>query len=125
MSKRAERRRAEKEAIKRKTVTYNLTQAQLDKMIREGVERELKRTREEDTDHAINTAVALVLTIPLRVLMDHYWKKSYANRLPKFTSIVLEYFHRWENGELDMDELLEDLWEYGGVKLVVKEEEIE
>lgn len=30
---------------------------------------------------------------------------------------------RWQNGELDMDKLKEDLWEYGGVKLVEGEGE--
>ena len=29
----------------------------------------------------------------------------------------------WQNGELDMEKLKEDLWEYGGVKLVESEGE--
>lgn len=37
--------------------------------------------------------------------------------------MVLEYYERWQNGELDMDKLKEDLWEYGGVKLVEGEGE--
>ena len=35
----------------------------------------------------------------------------------------LEYYERWQNGELDMEKLKEDLWEYGGVKLVESEGE--
>ena len=61
--------------------------------------------------------MVLLLTLPLEVLMDHYWQKSYAKRIPKFTEQVLEYYERWQNGELDMDKLKEDLWEYGGVRL--------
>ena len=34
-----------------------------------------------------------------------------------FVDKVLEYYGRWEDGELDMDKLKEDLWEYGGIRL--------
>ena len=53
--------------------------------------------------------------------MDHYWPKSYAKKIPEFTNYVLEYYERWQNGELDMDELKEDLWRYGGIRLEVEE----
>ena len=68
-------------------------------------------------DNAVNTAMVLLLTLPLEVLMDHYWKKSYAKRIPEFTAHVLEYYEMWQNDELDMDKLKEDLWEYGHVRL--------
>lgn len=115
---RAEMRRARKEEKKYKTVTYTLTQEQLDKMVRDKIGDELERVKKEATDDAVNTAMVLLLTLPLEVLMDHYWTKSYAKRIPKFTDLVLEYYERWQDGELDMDKLKEDLWVYGGVKLV-------
>ena len=49
--------------------------------------------------------------------MEHYWKKSYAKRIPEFTGHVLEYYEMWQNDGLDMDKLKEDLWEYGHVRL--------
>ena len=91
---------------------------QLDKMVRDKIGDELERVKKEATDDAVNTAMVLLLTLPLEVLMDHYWTKSYAKRIPKFTDLVLEYYERWQDGELDMDKLKEDLWVYGGVKLV-------
>ena len=100
---RAERRRAQKLAQKEKTATYNLTKAQLDAAVRERVGKELERIKQEAMDDAINTAMVLLLTLPLEVLMDHYWTKSYAKRIPKFTELVLEYYERWQNGELDME----------------------
>lgn len=115
---RAERRRAQKTEQKTKTATYNLTKAQLDAMVREKIGGELDRVKKEATEDAVNTAMVLLLTLPLEVLMDHYWKKSYAKRIPEFTNYVLNYYEKWQNGELDMDKLKEDLWEYGGVKLV-------
>ena len=120
---RAERRRTQKLEQKEKTTTYNLTKAQLDAMVRKKIGDELTRVKQEATDDAVNTAMVLLLTLPLEVLMAHYWTKSYAKRIPKFTERVLEYYERWQNGELDMEKLKEDLWEYGGVKLVESEGE--
>ena len=88
--------------------TLNLTKAQLDAMVREQIEDELVKIRQQATDDAVNTAMILLLTLPLEVLMDHYWPKSYAKRIPQFTTYVLEYYERWQNGELDMEKLKED-----------------
>lgn len=114
---RAEMRRAERNYQKAKTATYNLTKAQLDAMVREKIGEELDKVKQEATDEAVNTAMVLLLTLPLEVLMDHYWKKTYAKKIPEFTDYILEYYEKWQNGELDMDKLKEDLWEYGGVRL--------
>lgn len=119
---RAERRRAQKNEQKAKTATYNFTKAQLDVMVREKIGDELARVKQEATEEAVNTAMVLLLTLPLEVLMDYYWKRSYAKRIPKFVDHVLEYYEMWQNGELDMDKLKEDLWEYGGVKLMEGDE---
>lgn len=91
--------------------------------LQKAIDVKLERIKQEATDDAVNTAMILLLTLPLEVLMDHYWTKSYAKRIPKFTELVLEYYERWQNGELDMEKLKEDLWEYGGVKLVESEGE--
>lgn len=119
---RAEMRRADRQKRKDRTATYNFTKAQLDAIVHERIGDELKRIKQEAADEAVNTAMILLLTIPLEVLMDYYWPKSYAKRLPGFTDHVLEYYEMWQNGELDMDKLQDDLWEYGGVKLVAGEE---
>lgn len=118
---RQQRRAAERRDEKARTKTYNLTEAQLKSYVKQEVEVELKDRYEESMNDAINTAMVLLLTLPLEVLMDHYWPKSYAKKIPEFTSYVLEYYERWQNGELDMDKLKEDLWEYGGIKLEVEE----
>lgn len=113
---RAERRRLQKEANK-KPVTYNFTKEQAEQVVRRGIEKELQRVKQEATEDAINTAMLLLLTLPLTVLMENYWQKSYAQRLPKFTELLLEYYNRWQNDELDMEEMKRNLWEYGGVRL--------
>lgn len=114
---RAEMRRRARLEKKAKTATYNLTQSQLDSIIQERLGEKLKEIKQEATDEAVNTAMILLLTLPLEVLMDYYWQKSYAKKIPEFTEHVLEYYERWSNGELDMDKLKEDLWIYGGIRL--------
>lgn len=113
---RAERRRSQKEE-KSKVAVYNFTKPQLDALIREKIQGEMDRIKKEATEEAVNTALILMLTLPLEVLKDHYWKKSCADRIPKFTELVVEYYERWQNGEIDMDMLREDLWTYAGVRL--------
>lgn len=118
---RQQRRAAERKEQKAKVKTYNLTEEQLQTYVRQAIEKELKNDHEEIMNESTNTAMILLLTLPLEVLMDHYWPKSYAKKIPEFTNYVLEYYERWQNGELDMDKLKEDLWEYGGVRLEVEE----
>lgn len=114
---RAEMRRANRDDKKAKTATYNLTKAQLDSMIREGIRDKIAGIKKEAAEEAVNTAMILLLSLPLKVLMEHYWKKSYAKRIPEFTNYILMYYRMWQDGELDMDELRNELWEYGGVRL--------
>lgn len=99
---RSERRRAGK---KDKVATYTLTQEQIN------------RIKQEASKEAIDTAFTLMLALPLEVLKDKYWVKSAKRRLPKFLDNVLSLYDSWNKGELTIEELREDLWEYGGIKL--------
>lgn len=119
---RAERRRLENQRGKQ-VKTYNLTRAHLHNAVRQVTEGDLKRIKQEAMEDAINTAMTLLLVLPMEVLMDHYWKKTYVKKIPEFTELVLQYYERWQNGELDMDEMKKDLWEYGGVRLEEREAE--
>ena len=119
---RAEIRRLEREKIKEKTRTYNLTKAQLDALVRERVLSELNdikaKIKKEATEDAVNTAMVLMLTLPLKVLIDNYWtSKEQLEQIPDFTDKVIEYYEKWQNGELDIEKLREDLWNYAGVRL--------
>lgn len=121
---RAEMRRMQREQKKAKTATYNLTKEQLDAMVEERISQRIKEAKEAATYDAVNTAMTLMLVLPMEVLMDHYWKKSYATKIPEFTNYVLKYYERWIKGELDMDEMKKDLWEYGGVRLEESEDRV-
>ena len=114
---RAEKRRAARTEQKNKTVTYNLTKEQIDRIVHEKISSELDRLKEETMNEAVNQAMLLMFTLPLEVLMDHYWIDTYTERLPGFVEKLLRYYEMWQSDELDMDKLKEDLWEYGGIRL--------
>lgn len=115
---RAEKRRLMKEENKQaKTPTYQFTKEQIDTMIREEAEKQLNAIKKEVTEESIAAAMELLFVLPMEVLMDNFWQKSYKQKIPKFTELLLDYYERWENGELNMDEMKEDLWTYGGVRL--------
>ena len=113
MFNRAEKRRNER----KKTPTYNFTQEQLDKIIQDKIADEIEKAKKEAAELAINQAMLLLFVLPMEVLMDHYWVKSYAKKIPEFTNHLLEYYEMWQRGELDMDKMKEDLKVYGGVEL--------
>lgn len=90
----------------------------VDSLVKMKVEQEKDAIAQE-----ISTQVlALLFVLPMEVLMDFYWTKSYAKKIPEFTQHLLDYYAKWENGELDMDKMKEDLWEYGGVRLEITED---
>lgn len=121
---RAEMRRMQRERKKAKTVTYNLTKEQLDAMVEERINTRIREAKEAATYDAVNAAMTLMLVLPMEVLMDHYWQESYSTKIPEFTSYVLEYYERWMKGELDMDKMKQDLWEYGGIRLEESEDRV-
>lgn len=120
---RQQRRYAERKNQKYKTATYNITKSQIDNAVKDSVKSELEKAYQDGISEGVNQAMILLLTLPLEVLMDFYWTKSYAKRIPKFIAHVLEYYELWQNGKLDLEELKKDLWEYGGVRLEVSDNE--
>ena len=90
--------------------------------MREAAKQELNRVREEAFNDAVNQAMLLTLILPAKVLMDIYWPKGYKEKIPGFVEHVLEYYERWQNGEWDIDQLKQELWEIGGVKIIEEEQ---
>lgn len=48
--------------------------------------------------------------------MGHYWQDNYSEMLPDFTNHLLDYYKKVQSGELELEDLKKDLWEFGGVK---------
>lgn len=120
---RAELRRQQKNDKKAKTKTFVFTQEQMDAAIMKALTPKLESIQKKAEENALETAMALTLTIPLKVLMDHYWTELNDERLGDFADYLIEYYEKWMNDELDMDQMKKDLWKYGGVKIVDGDEE--
>lgn len=142
---RAEMKRAAREE-KKKKVTYNLTQEQLDIMIAKGVAEEIKRQQESQRawldenakaifeeefakveeqvkNDATVDAMRMTLYLPLELLIDKYWPKSAAKRCPEFASDILERFAEVQDGKRDLRESERKCWEYGHVRFEEKKGE--
>lgn len=114
---RAEMRRSKREQEKAQTATYNFTQAQLDALIQEKIGAKLEQSKQEIYEQTVNTTLALLLGLPMKVLIDDYWKKSYRQRIPGFVDKVLEYYDQWQDGKLDIPKLNKELWDIAGIRL--------
>lgn len=114
---RAGKRRAEKEKRKRETSTYNLTKAQIDREIEKSIDKKLEEIKMESTD----AAMVLTLTIPIKVLVEYYWKDLSREELKEETSIfaerMVDYYESWQNGEIDILKLKNELWDLTGIKI--------
>lgn len=118
---RAERRRLQKQEQK-KTRTYTFTESYLKDKVESMVKAEMDKEKEDIMNQAVNQAMLLLFVLPMEVLMDHYWQKSYAKKIPEFTQHLLDYYSDYQDGKLDMDKMKDNLWVYGGVRLEEKEE---
>lgn len=118
---RAELRRAAKEQKKANTVTYTFTQAQFDEKIqravREVLSMEKDKIRKEAYEEGVDDGFILMIGLPMKVLIDHYWPKSYEKQLPGFVDHILDYKEAVDRGEIDINELVNDIYELAGVKL--------
>lgn len=124
---RAERRKYErkkrKETSREKVrdrkddVEFTVTRRQLNGIIERTIRPELDKVKQQAKDDAVNVALKLMFGLPMKVLMDHYWMDNYERDLPGFADHLVDYYTRWQDGELDIDAVAEELWEYGGVRL--------
>ena len=115
---RAEDRRRKRNKMKRNTATYNLTKEQLDISI----ENAIKDHLEEIKSSSVDTAMMLTLTLPLQVLIEYYWtgldEYELKEELSIFADRLVDYYEKFNSGELDIQKLTDDLWRYGGIKIV-------
>ncbi len=122
---RAERRRAKKAEKKNNNITYNFTKSQMDAAIEKALKSKIKSIEDKARENAANDAMVLMLSIPMKVLMDHYWQYSYEENIPKFAEQVIDYYSRWQDGEFDIEEMRKEIWDLAGIKIVRENEEEE
>lgn len=114
---RNERHRKNHHKNKRKNNTVSKTQ--LDRMIFESIQGKLEEVKKDAEEEAITTAMRLMFALPMKVLMENQWSESYKEKLPGFADLLVDYYHQWQDGKIDIDKAEKELWDYGGIKLEV------
>ena len=75
------------------------------------------KASEEGVKKAAKDAFKLMIAIPTMVLAEDYWPKTSDKRIPKFIDDCMGLYDSYEKGVVTMEELLDYVWKYGGVKL--------
>lgn len=94
---RAERRRLEKQKGKQ-VKTYNLTRSQLHNAVRQVTEEDLKRIKQEAMEDAINTAMTLLLVLPMRYSWITTGKRPMQR---KYQSLQSWYYSTMNAGKME------------------------
>lgn len=114
---RQQMRAAKRKEAKNRTATYNLTKNQLSGAVKTAAKREIEEAYQRGLADGARQSFMLMMAIPVKTLMDNYWKKTCKKRLPRFVEEMLSCFSEWQNEEIETEELKQILREYGGVKL--------
>ena len=114
---RAEMRRLSRQKEKDSKVRYNFTAEEIDNLVKQRASKMLEQIHIEALEDGIGAAMVLLLTVPLVILRDEYWPKTYKQRLPKFADQIIDMLNQWENEEIDLEQLREDIWNDAGIKI--------
>ena len=76
---------------------------------------DLERIKSEAREEAVDTAMVLLLGIPIKVLRDKYgWGMK--KRLPEFAEAFLEVYSDFSEGDMTLEEFRELIYEECGIK---------
>lgn len=107
---RAERRKRAKLGLPvRKEPVYNMKLSDFEKQ------------KKEATSKAVDTAMVLLLAIPIKVMHEKYgWGMK--SRLPKLAEALTDEYQRFADGEMTLEEYSEYVYEHVGMKFKVNDE---
>lgn len=76
---------------------------------------DIDRIKREAEEKAVDTAIALLLSIPIKVMYEKYgWGMK--KRLPELAEALTDEYQRFADGETTLEEYQEMVFEYCGVK---------
>ena len=58
----------------------------------------------------------IMFGIPVMVLKDKYWPKSYHRYLPAFVDHMLHYYEKWDGGLISTKKIKDVLWKDAGIQ---------
>lgn len=83
---------------------------------------DVSRMKEEATEKAIDTAMVLLLSIPIKVMHDKYgW--GMRKRLPELSEALIDEYQAFSDGDMTLEEYQEMVYQYCGVKFKENKED--
>lgn len=96
----------------------NGTMPNFKKMVKDEVIRSSEDICREAWSDGIRDSLILMLTFPLEVLRTKYWtKEQFDENISDFMDDILQLYDDFQEGKVTLEELKEDLWKYGGIRL--------
>lgn len=86
-----------------KDPVYHLKQSEIDKI------------KEKAVEEAMDTAMTMLLAIPVKVLHEQYGWGS-AKRLPEFGEKMIDEYQAFSDGEMSLQDYADLVFEYTGIK---------
>lgn len=81
---------------------------------------DIKKIKQEASEKAVNTAMILLLGIPVKVLKEQYgWGMK--KRLPEFCEAMIDVYTDFSNGDLTLEQFADLIYQECGVKFVNNE----
>ena len=76
---------------------------------------EIERIKKQAAEDAVDTAMTLLLAIPVKVLHDGYsWGTR--KRLPEFGEKIIDEYQAFNDGEMTLQQYADLVFEYTGIK---------
>lgn len=76
---------------------------------------DLTGIKEKATKDAVDTAICLLLSIPIKVMHDNYgWGMK--KRLPELAEAIIDEYQRFSDGDMTLQEYQDMVFKYCGVK---------
>lgn len=76
---------------------------------------DIDRLKREASEKAIDTAMILLLSIPIKVMHEKYgWGMK--KRLPELSEAIIDEYQAFSDGDMTLEEYQEMVYEYCGVK---------
>lgn len=81
---------------------------------------DIDRIKAEAVEKAIDSAIVLLFSMPIRILHDEYgWGTK--KRIPEFANLLSDEYQRFSDGEMTLQEYQELVFKYCGMKFELEE----
>lgn len=82
---------------------------------------DIRKLEHKSVDKAVDTAMVLLLSIPIKVMHDKYgWGMK--KRLPELAEALIDEYQNFSDGDMTLEEYQELVYEWCGVKFQKNEE---